>query len=108
MTKAKTKAVARKTEVEGTAEEKQVVTIQVNVDEMTIGDLELLEKWAVNSKKEGVLIGEEISVREVIAFLDRIIVGGVRQYKVTELGSIMEAVTKQIKSISNPVSASGN
>lgn len=66
--------------------------IKVNLDNLTIGDLEMFELWATGSAK----------MRDLIPLLDRIVESEVpvRQMPAKNLKSILEAIGEQLKGMS--------
>ena len=89
-------------EVKAQAEE--AITIQVDAEEMTIGDLEFLLEWQSNQKRQPT----KEDLLALFGFLNRIVIGGVKQYKLKELPDLMTALQGQVTQIANPVTAQGN
>ena len=89
-------------EVKAQAEE--AITIQVDAEEMTIGDLEFLLEWQSNQQRQPT--NEDLLA--LFGFLNRIVIGGVKQYKLKELPDLMTALQGQVTQIANPVTAQGN
>lgn len=69
--------------------------LAVDMDLLLIGDLETLDR--ASSKK--------LPTSELIVFLDRIVVGGVRHLPLRRLGDIIEALGNAVTESANP---SGN
>jgi hypothetical protein len=72
-----------------TVTENSAPTLEVNVDwgEMLFGDLLLFQRLDENAKM----------TPEVIEALDRVVVGGIRHYKVKEASAIMDAIARASK-----------
>ncbi len=88
----------------GQAKEEKVIKVQVDAEEMTIGDLEFLLEWQSNQKRQPT--SEDLLA--LFGFLNRIVIGGVKQYKLKELPDLMSALQGQVTQIANPVTALGN
>lgn len=58
------------------------VEIRVNLEKMTIGDLELLDRAGKG----------QLPMNELLDLLDRVVDGGARHLPVTVLGDIVEAI----------------
>lgn len=78
----------------GVAEANKVKTIEVEIDldGLLIGDLELLDK-----AKDG-----DLPAKEMVGFLDRIVKGGVRHLPMRYLGVIIEQLGDAISESVNP------
>ena len=61
--------------------------IVVNMEKMTIGDLELLDQ------------SDQMSGKELIEFLDRIVEGDVRALPITALPQIVDAIKAQSEAV---------
>lgn len=57
--------------------------IKVTLENLTIGDLEVLDRASRN----------ELSPGELVDFLDRVVVGGARALPLSALGDIVQALT---------------
>jgi hypothetical protein len=66
--------------------------ITIDMGELTLGDLETLEKA---SRKE-------LSTTELISFLDRVVVSGAKNLKLSDLPKITQALIAQTRKLSNP------
>jgi hypothetical protein len=73
--------------------EPQELEIRVNLDTMTFGDLEM----ALSAES-----GENVDPRELLPFLNRVVVGGVKNIPLTAMPQIMDALTKALEGMSNP------
>ena len=97
-TKARIEAMEKGKQIEKPLElDKQVSTngkepIKVDMDLLLIGDLETLDRAA--SKK--------LPTSELIKFLDRIVVGGVRHLPLTRLSDITDALGEAVKDAADP------
>ena len=91
-------------EVTAQTSEEQTLTIQVDAEEMTIGDLEFLLDW--QGEKQRKPTNEDL--KAMFAFLNRVVIGGVKQYKLKQLPDLMTALQGQVSEIANPVTAQGN
>jgi hypothetical protein len=74
------------------------LNITVNVENMLIGDLELLEKAA-----EG-----DLTAGSLIEFLDRIIEEDVRSIPLSRMGEINAKIEEAVEAASNPETPEGN
>lgn len=68
-------------------------TIRVNLDALTIGDLELFEDWGG---------GGEVRTKDVLDVLDRAVEGGVRHRPLSQLSEIVAAIQSEVGEASNP------
>jgi hypothetical protein len=75
----------------------RIVEIRANLDMLEIGDLELLERAG---KKD-------LSYKEQIALLDRVIVGGARKLPLKEYGRAVEAVMSAVMAAMNGTDETG-
>ena len=66
---------------------KKPLEITVNMEKMTIGDLELLDQ------------SDQMSGKELIEFLDRIVEGDVRALPITALPQIVDAIKAQSEAV---------
>lgn len=73
-------------------------SLVVDMDQLLISDLETLDR--ASAKK--------LPTSELIKFLDRIVVGGVRHLPLRRLGDIIEALGEAVTEAANPTSAAGN
>lgn len=80
------------TALNGAAPEPEQQQIEVHLDRLTIGDLEVLERFSK----------QETSATELIDFLDRIIDGDVRSLPLAEMGNIIDAVQAGVGEAKNP------
>jgi len=71
--------------------------ISVDIERMTIGDLELLDRAGRN----------ELPVPELIDFLDRIVVEDVRALPFTALTQITDELRKAVEAMANPQDEGG-
>lgn len=78
--------------------EQTELTITIDIEQMTIGDLELLERAGKN----------ELKMTELIDFLDRVVLEDVRLLPITELGTVVQALNAAVGEASNPETAEGN
>lgn len=76
----------------GTQPQESDIKIDVHLERLTIGDLEVFDKFSRN----------ETTLTEMIDFLQRVIDGDVRSMPMTSLASIMEAVTTGLSEAKNP------
>lgn len=67
--------------------------IEVNLDGLTIGDLETLDK-----AERG-----ELPIPELIDLLDRVVEGDVRSLPFTAMGEIVQRMNDAVEKMSNPV-----
>ena len=79
-------------------EQIKTLEITIDIDQMTIGDLELLERAGQS----------ELKMTELIDFLDRVVEEDVRTLPITELGNIVKALNAAVGEASNPETAEGN
>jgi len=70
------------------------IKIVVNLDAMTFGDMELLGSG-------------KAPVSDMIAILDRVVVGGVRHLPLTAMKSIMDAIKAETEKLANPEDSTG-
>lgn len=68
------------------------IEVDVNLDELTIGDLETIDK-----SRRG-----EIPVSEMLDLLDRVVVGGARHLPLRAMREIVERLEKEINAEANP------
>lgn len=73
--------------------EPKELEIRVNLDALTFGDLEMA------MAAEG---GQDVPVKELLPFLNRVVVGGVKTIPVTAMPQIMDALAKALGSMANP------
>lgn len=74
------------------------ISVTVDIEKMTIGDLELMEKAT----------GNELSATEMVSFLDRIVEEDVRAMPITALNDIIVALNKAIAASAEPETPEGN
>jgi len=72
--------------------------ITIDIEKMTIGDLELLDKAARS----------ELPANELIDFLDRIVQEDVRDLSITALPDITDALQEAVAQATNPETTEGN
>lgn len=77
----------------------EVVKIEIDLDKMTIGDLETLDKAGAG----------KLGPAALVEFLDRLVIGGARQLPFTQLSAVVKAVGEAIQArvqgeVSGPVS----
>lgn len=60
--------------------------IVVNLDGLTIGDLELFEKWQ----------NKEVKIKDMLDMLDRAVKGGVRHLPLSSMKEILQAITDAV------------
>jgi hypothetical protein len=75
-----------------------VEEIQVSVADLTFGDLEVIMEW----QEQGTL-----DIKTVLPLLNKIVVGGIKHRKLTELAGIMAAITKAMSATANPPGLDG-
>lgn len=63
------------------------IKIEVNIDALTIGDLELLDRAGT----------KELAPRELVGLLDRLVVGGVRHLPLSSMSNVATAIGDAIK-----------
>ncbi len=68
------------------------VEIKIDLDNLLIGDLETLDRAGKN----------DLPMTELVGFLEKVVVGGVRHLPMSRLGTIIEALTGAIGEASNP------
>ena len=66
--------------------------IKINLDNLTIGDLELMDQAARG----------EIPMAELVDLLDRVVEGGVRHLPLTALKDIVAALNAEVERLTNP------
>ncbi len=69
------------------------IEIKVDVNAMTLGDLEIIDKAQ----------RKEANLTELLDLLDRVVVGGARHLPLTALDAIVEKLQEQIGSVTNPL-----
>lgn len=65
------------------------ITISINLDALTVGDLVLLDKAARG----------EIPMSDLVDLLDRVVEGGVRHLPLTALPKIIEALNAEVSAL---------
>ncbi len=78
--------------------ESNKITVTVEIENMTIGDLELLDQAGRN----------ELPASDLVAFLDRIVVEDARSLPITTLPQIVQALQEAVEQSTNPGTAEGN
>jgi hypothetical protein len=71
--------------------------LKVDLSCLTIGDLVLFDS----------LRTRQASQAELVAFLDRVVVGGASQLPLTRLGDVMTAIQESVATLGNPVDGQG-
>ncbi len=71
--------------------------IEVDFSALTIGDLVLFDAFKSNSASQV----------EMVAFLDRVVVGGASRLPLTRLGEVVTAIAEATKQLANPVDGQG-
>ncbi len=66
--------------------------IKIDLDNLLIGDLETLDRAGKN----------DLPMTELVGFLEKVVVDGVRHLPMSRLGIIIEALTAAIGEASNP------
>jgi hypothetical protein len=84
--------MAAKKQITQAAPEVKELEIKVNLDAMTFGDLEMAMQ-AESGK---------VPVKELLPFLNRVVVGGVKDIPLTAMPAIMDALTKALEGMANP------
>lgn len=68
------------------------IEIKIDLDNLTIGDLETLDSAG----------RRELPMKDMIAFLERVVVGGVRHLPLSRMGAIIDALGEAIGEATNP------
>lgn len=76
----------------------QAESLTVDLDQLTIGDMELFDRIAVQKASNG----------EIVGLLNRVVVGGVNHLPYKQLPRVMEALKDALQAAGNPDSAQGN
>lgn len=71
--------------------------IRVDLSSLKIKDLALFEKMQGGSTSQG----------EIIAFLDRVVVGGASELPLTQLGDVMQAISAALDDMAKPRDGQG-
>lgn len=74
------------------------IIVSIDIDKMTIGDLELLERAGRN----------ELDVSDLIDFLDRVTAEDVRSLPIVALGQIVQQLNDEVSIAANPQTDEGN
>lgn len=64
----------------------------VNLDNLTIGDLELFDSWSRG----------EAPIKNILDVLDRAVEGGVRHLPLSQIGDVVAAIREAVGEASNP------
>lgn len=72
----------------------EVLHVALNLDGLTLGDLETLESYSGAEKTPPMC--------EILGLLNRIVVGGVRDVPVKKLPALFEAIQAEIGQVGNP------
>jgi hypothetical protein len=72
--------------------------VQIDLEHLLIGDLEFLERAG----------NKDLPPSELVDFLDRVVVGGVRHLPLGRLVSIVEALGEAVSEAANPVKPGDN
>ena len=85
------------------------LTLEINLDELTLDDLEVLDMSKVEVMPDGVTVRPVTSMSTILDTLDRIVVGGIRGqgYKASQLAEIISQVMAAVTVQANPVSQNG-
>lgn len=67
----------------------RTIDIEVNVEEFTAGDYEILLDWTTGNSQGH-------SVGEVFDILDRLVVGGFRQRKLIDLKGVIKTILEKV------------
>lgn len=74
------------------------MSITIDIEKMTIGDLELLDRAGRS----------DLPASELVAFLDRVTLDDVRLLPITMLPEIVKALTSAVDTLADPETAEGN
>lgn len=68
------------------------LVVEINFDNLTIGDLELIDKAG----------RRDLPISDMLDLLDRIVVGGARQLPLAHMQAIFSALNEKIAEAANP------
>lgn len=72
----------------------EVLHVALNLDDLTLGDLEMLDAYSEAEKTP--------PMRDILVLLNKIVVGGVRGVPVKKLPVLFEAIQEEIGRVANP------
>lgn len=72
----------------------EALHVALNLDGLTLGDLEMLDSYSDTDNPP--------PMRDILALLNKIVVGGVRDIPVTKLPALFEAVEAEIRQVADP------
>ena len=72
-------------------------TLKVDLSCLTIGDLVLFDSLRTRQSSQA----------ELVAFLDRVVVGGASELPLTSLPAVMQAITEAMAALGNPKDGQG-
>lgn len=73
-------------------QEPQELEIKVDISKMTFGDMEMALK----------IDGGDANIAEILPFLDRVVVGGVKHLPLSAMPQILDALTLAFAALANP------